>query len=289
MARRRNIYRISKAGLARANQHIREAKELSRELGGTDQDVKRYFFGLSPAELCLILDAYEREHGKDARKYAEGTVPTWRSGSRKMSGQTAARLFKLLPRFMPLDRKYALVESLWELQAPRSEYSIAFGRNADAREVGEVVDRHVTATVNGHTISEGLQRRFEWLADGDAKVMQELLNHFLIRDRQLAIAAVGAEVVLILQHARVDSVVRAFTRELKVGGHTVHIFLDPRATEVKLSPGAPRFRLAFDYSWIWALVVLGVIATIITLIVWGSRTTGGRDIGKPSPRSSGRR
>jgi len=251
--------------LERAKQHIREAKELSRELGGTDEDVKRYFFGLSPAELRRILDQYEREHGKAAREYAETTIPQWRSGSRKMSGQNAARLFKLLPRFMPLDRKYALVESLWEKLAPRSEYSIAFGRNADVREVGEVVDQHVKANINGHTIPDALQLRFRWLSHGDPQVMQELLNHFLIRDRQQAIATVGAQVALILQHARDDSAVQAFRRELKVGGHTVHIFLDPLATDVKLSPGSPRYQGAPSYSWIWWL---GVIAAIITVLIF---------------------
>lgn len=35
---------ISDIGLERALQHIREGEELSRELGGTDKDVKQYFF-----------------------------------------------------------------------------------------------------------------------------------------------------------------------------------------------------------------------------------------------------
>ncbi len=108
----------------------------------------------------------------------------------------------LLPRFMPLNRKYALLESLWEKLAPRSEYSIAFGRDSNARDLGDVVDQHLTATVNGHTIPDALQSRFKWLADGDAQVMQVLLNHFQMRDRQQTIAAVCAEVALILQHTQ---------------------------------------------------------------------------------------
>ncbi len=269
MARRRYYRRSYNAGIERANQHIREARELSRELGGTDEDVKRYLFGLSTPELRLILDAYEREHGKEARRYAEDTIPAWRSGSRKMSGQNAARLYKLLPRFMPLERKYALVESLWEKQAPRSEYSVAFGPNIDAQEVGKLVEQHVTATVTGHTISDALQCRFIWLADGDAQAMQQLLNHFLMRDRQQAITTVRAEVALILQNARGDSALQAFRRELRVGGHTVHIFLDPLATDVKLTPGAPKFKVRLDYSWILALCIVAAVVALILL--WRAR------------------
>src|SRR5436305_370445 len=89
VARRRYRRRSYDPGLERALHHIREAKDLSHELGGTDEDVKRYFFDLSSEELRRILDEYEREHGKAAREYAETTIPAWRSGSRKMSGQNA--------------------------------------------------------------------------------------------------------------------------------------------------------------------------------------------------------
>ena len=53
-------------------------------------------------------------------------------------------------------------------------------------------------------------------------------------------------------------------RELKVGGHTVHIFLDPSATVVKLSPGSPRYKLAPDYSW---LAWLGLVAVFVVLFL----------------------
>src|SRR6266700_1037152 len=110
---RRFRSRYRNAGIEHAMRHIEEARELSRELGGTDEDVKEYFFSLRSSQLLRILDAYEGQYGKEARKYAEETIPAWRSGRRKMSGQNASRLFHLLPRFMPLERKYALIESLW--------------------------------------------------------------------------------------------------------------------------------------------------------------------------------
>lgn len=47
-------------GHERARQHIEDARRLSAELGGTDKDVKEYFFSLPPHSLRLILDAYER-------------------------------------------------------------------------------------------------------------------------------------------------------------------------------------------------------------------------------------
>jgi len=82
----------------RAAEHIRAAKRLSDLLGGTDEVVKRYLFSLSGSHLVSLLDNYEAEHGWLARDYAEETLPLWRSGTRKMAGQTAERFYRLLPQ-----------------------------------------------------------------------------------------------------------------------------------------------------------------------------------------------
>ena len=55
----RNSYRKRSAGHQKAIEHIRAAKALSTELGGTDKDVKEYFFNLSQKQLGLILNKYE--------------------------------------------------------------------------------------------------------------------------------------------------------------------------------------------------------------------------------------
>jgi hypothetical protein len=251
------------SGVEFARRHVQAARELSHLLGGTDEDVKRYFFALTPRELSPILDAYERENGRPAREYAEATIPLWRSGARKMSGLNAERLFRLLPRFMPIRKKYELVESLWTQAGPRTEYSIAFGPNASPDAVGDAVARHLVATVNSHTIPDALQRRFVWLADGDVQVMQQLLNHFLERDRQQVLSAITPMVAQVLQVARDSDFVQKFTRELEIGGHKVTVFLDPRATEVTISEGSPLYLAGFDSSWLWMIA-----AAIFFLIVF---------------------
>jgi hypothetical protein len=263
MSRYRRRYR--NPGIEQALQHIREAKLLSRELGGTDADVKEYFFSLSASELRPILDEYERQHGKAARDYAEQTIPAWRSGRRKMSGQNASRLYELLPRFMPLERKYALVESLWEHLGSRSEFSVSVGRNTDVEAVRAIVSSHVHETVTEYTIPANLERRFEWLADGDSRVMQELLNHFLMRDREEAIEVTDAVVAMLLPLARDDEVMKGFRRELKIGGHRVNVFYDPREEDVSSNPGVPRYKAQPDYSSVGCIVAVAIVILLIWL------------------------
>ena len=57
-------YRGRNQGMERALKHIEEGREFSREIGGTDEDVKAYFFQLNPSELSQILSEYGRLYGK---------------------------------------------------------------------------------------------------------------------------------------------------------------------------------------------------------------------------------
>ena len=53
--KRHKSYGNRSVGLERALKHIREAETLSSELGGTDKDVKEYFFSLPLQFLSLKL------------------------------------------------------------------------------------------------------------------------------------------------------------------------------------------------------------------------------------------
>lgn len=55
--RRYRIPRYERSiGLERAKAHIEAARQLSMELGGTDRDVKAYFFGLPASEVRATLE-----------------------------------------------------------------------------------------------------------------------------------------------------------------------------------------------------------------------------------------
>ena len=121
MARRRRYRRYSSydAGSEIARRHIREAEQFSSEMGGTDVDVKEYFFGLSNKQLEPILVEYGKSHGALAEAYARETMPNWRSENRRMSGMIAKRLFSLLPPRMPLKKKVRTgrehMDALWSI------------------------------------------------------------------------------------------------------------------------------------------------------------------------------
>lgn len=229
----------SNAGREAAKKHVREAAQLSRELGGTDQDVKDYFFGLRGAKLKSVLDEYGKKYGKDVRQYAEETLPQWRSGHRRMSGRVAERLFSLLPRHMPVSKKYELVESLWKFKGPSSSRTIYVGPEADASELTSMVREHFNAKVKSYTIDATISKRFDWLAENDSKLCQDLKNHFLhLEKKQLTAASFDRIGIMLEQIQRTETLHQTLKQIFEVGKHKVELQFSPESKGI--SDQAPK-------------------------------------------------
>ena len=144
-------------GHERARQHIEDARRLTAELGGTDQDVKAYFFGLAPGELSLILVEYGRRHGSAAEEYARNTMQRWQTGATQMSGTVAERLFSLLPPRMPLTAKYRLTENLWQHVGPSSKRTMRIGLDVELEQIVDLARAQIEEIVTRYRIPEQLE------------------------------------------------------------------------------------------------------------------------------------
>lgn len=244
-------------GTERALQHIREAEELSHQLGGTDKDVKEYFFSLPPSQLRGVLDAYERAYGRSKREYAEQALPEWRSGRRHVSGLVASRLFDLLPPRMPLEKKYELVKNLWQKMGPRSHKALRIGPDATVEEIIAKTRDHVMETVRSYTIPESLEQRFKWLSMGDVKVQQELMNRLLDMEKQQAVELTRLQIPMMLEHIRNKAdYTHRLAQVLEIGNHKYEMLYDKTALGIALeAPGPLSPSSAKDMSWVFWLIL----------------------------------
>lgn len=267
MARHRyRTYRSSRdIGHEIALQHIEDARRLTEELGGTDQDVKQYFFSLGPRALSSLLDAYEQKHGSQSRAYAQQTMGKWRAGTVQMSGTVAERLFSLLPPRMPLTEKYKLVETLWTHVGPRSKKIVSLGPDADFDVVVDAVRRHMDDVVMHYTIPSSLERRFNWLAAGDARVQQTLLNHFQEHEKTLVVEGARLQLPVMLEHLRgaAGTNTHRLAQVLKIGNHELELALDRDASGVRLiepyvelvyTPSVQSASKPTSYRWVFWVV-----------------------------------
>lgn len=262
---------ISDIGHERARQHIEDYRRLEAELGGSIDDVRKYFFSLPPHQLRIILDEYGKEHGSSARSYADQNMNDWATGRVHMSGQTAERLFKLLPPRMPPLVKYQLVENLWNHVGPKSKKTLRVGLDASVDQVLEAVRKHMDDVVIHYKIPEQLERRFNWLAAGDAQVKQDLLNHFQQYEKQLVAQGAGMQLPVMIDHLRsgAGQHTHRLAQVLKIGNHELEVALDKSASGVAIvepwtARPAAAIGQAASYKWIWWVVAaIGVLFIIM--------------------------
>jgi hypothetical protein len=232
--KRKKYYKRTDYGRYKAEQHVREAKELSEMLGGTDEDVKDYFFNLQGAQLKKILDEYEKQNGKNAREYAEFAISRWKSGKRRMSGLVAGRLYKLLPNYMPLESKYNLVETLWKKYCPKSDTTYRIGPDVPEEEVMSRLTALLNEKVVEYTVPGPLENRFRWLAAGDSVAYQKLLNYFLGREKKLVADGLRMRLPTIFREIRDrDTITQSITQRIELGEHKVNLIFDPKTDGIK--------------------------------------------------------
>ncbi len=265
---RRYHQSAASAGLEAAKRHIEEAQEFSREIGGTDHDVKAYFFGLQGSELEEILSEYGRSFGADKEAYARQTLPKWRAGVTKMSGLVAKRLFNLLPPRMPLGKKYELAENIWRHFGPSTSHSYRIGPDANPDLVAEAVAAKLDESVTIYNVPENVRNRFDWLAAGDIGIKEQLLNHFRQLEKKIALEKIRLELPVLQRQVRDHPLNTKFARTvLQVHKHEVSLWMD-NAIGAEFSEGAP-IKLpisTFDTSIPTGVIVIFVIIAI-TLIL----------------------
>lgn len=240
-------------GAERAREHIEAARKLTIELGGHDKDVKSWFFSLNSRELSRILEAYGKAFGRSAQEYAEQTIPKWKSGQVQMGGMVAERLFKLLPPFMPLALKYKLTEGLWTHFGPSSKKSLWIGVDADIDQVREKARAHFADKVSHFRIPAPMEARFNWIADDDVGVKQDLLNHLRDMEKQLVSDALTFQLPVLFNHIRADQAghTKRMAQVLKVGKHELELVVDKAATGIQENRPVPASE---RYGWVpWAI------------------------------------
>lgn len=232
MPRYYGSYRGRNRGLEAALEHIEEAKRFTAEMGGTDQDVKRYFLNLSDDQLEAILEEYGRKYGRTKMEYACNAYPYWKNGQRQMSGLVAKRLFSLLPPKMPVQKKYELAENVWKHFGPKSLINIVAGPNANINELAEFIKQKLDDTVEWYYIPDNVKNRFNWLAQGDVAVKESLLNYFREQQKNLSVEKLQQEVPVLQKQVREHGNITGKAKTvLQVDKHEINICIDAKLDE----------------------------------------------------------
>ncbi len=255
------------AGREAARRHIQEAREFSREIGGTDRDVKQYFFSLDRSALDEFFSAYGKANGEKAETYARKTFQNWKSGSTKMSGDVAKRLFSLLPPRMPLSAKFKLAENIWRHFGPRSASAFTVGPMADAKALLNTVYAQLNANVQKFQIPEQIKGRFEWLSAGEVRIKELLLHHFLNEELQLALTKLQHELPLLQEQLNEYGNQTVSVRtNITIQRNSIDIWIDHRLKDT-FRQGIPERKPFETTIGLGAIYVVAIAAFLILLVV----------------------
>lgn len=210
-------------GFEQALRHIEEAQVFTKEIGGVDKDVKDYFLSLDRSQLSSILIEYKKHFGFKAYDYAIETMPKWKSGSVKMSGMVAKRLFGLLPYHMPLNKKYELVKSLWDFCGSKTNLTLYVGSDVAPETLSLRIDEHLEKNLKEHTIKEEITNRFSWLSCKDVQVKEELLNYYQKLENDILAVGLTQRIPVLIDNLSKNQN-SSFHQSTSFGKHTISIF-----------------------------------------------------------------
>ena len=168
---------------------------------------------------------------------------------------------------MPLKDKFALVENLWQAYCPKSNKVILIGSDTSEQEIIDTIQSHLLDVVVNYDIPEPIQRRFNWLSGGDVNVGQQLLNHFLQKEKDLIVNSMNHRVPVLLKHLREHgSIIHKMQQQIEIGKHRLDLQFDSKISGIKIiertsfcpsqSPGSTR-------NWGWLCFIIVVILIIL--------------------------
>jgi hypothetical protein len=87
-----------------------------------------------------------------------------------------------------------------------------------------------------YTIPSPLEKRFDWLSAGDARVKQTLLNHFQQHEKTLVVEGARLQVPVMLEHLRGNAGLNThrLAQILKIGNHELELAVDKNGSGVRL-------------------------------------------------------
>lgn len=152
-----------------------------------------------------------------------------------------------------------------------TSFSRAGCLDAGIEQVLDAVRKHIDDVVVRYKIPEGLERRFNWLAAGDAHVKQDLLNHLQQYEKALVFEGARLEVPVLLAHLRGEAGqhTHRLAQVLKIGNHELELAIDKSASgvivvEPWVARPAAAITEAVNYKWLWW--VAAAIAILLFLL-----------------------
>jgi len=168
---------------------------------------------------------------------------------------------------MPAKKRYELAENIWRHFGPSSNHHYRIGPSAPISDISSLVIKKLDDVVNSYSIPENVQNRFNWLAAGDIKIKEELLNYFRKMEKELARKKVAAELPVLMRQVRDHGDKTGLAKSvIRVHKHEISLWVDDSLDD-EIEVGKPKTQSdggGSSYGWVWLVVIAAVILLVLS-------------------------
>ena len=135
-------------------------------------------------------------------------------------------------------KKICVSRKTLEESVPRKNSNAIHRTDAQVAEIARNVQVNLQELVQNYQVSSTIRDRFEWLAQRDTKLQEELENHFMQQRRSILAHACHSRIPALIAQIRQGGVHRGINQTIIVGNYKLALRFDPKATGI--SQSAPR-------------------------------------------------
>ena len=148
--------------------------------------------GLNDTALDDLLGIYKKEFGPGPARYARRTLKKWKAGEVQPATQTFERFLLHLPKVMSFELKCEVLRHFMEEFAAKDNYELDVHTD-DWEEkldplVRQIIDKAFTANLPAE-----VERKLEWLVDGDMQVARAMLRASQAAESRLMVSTLHEE------------------------------------------------------------------------------------------------
>lgn len=184
-------------------------RQLEQKLGPVVPEIKNTFLNLDSTSLAELFNEYEKQYGAKAANYAKNTLPKWRNGETKMSGQTAERIINLVPPYLTTSKRYELVKTLCQHHRKKDYRTV----RVDPKDLSTTESSirseisHFRELASQENLPDRVFESINWLNNYDTVIARKMVNEIQKKqteDINRAVAEQTPRILNLISQKRID-------------------------------------------------------------------------------------
>lgn len=157
-----------------------------------NRDLLNVLLNLNEDSLNQLFQLYKETFGKGAAYYAKRTYQKWKNGKVQPNRHTFERFLLHLPKVMSFDLKCEVLRRFMQEYCAKENHSLTVYTDDWEEPLTPLVKAIINKPYRAELPNE-VQKKLNWLADGEMQTAQEILRKSQIEEGKIAVSMLRQE------------------------------------------------------------------------------------------------